>query len=246
MAPFRPTNINKRAYPGNASVVGPTIEASLGISTTTCCSSTNVCDACTGPNNILGCRYTYCYCPCCNVCCSCDCTVCTQTVPGGMWKSSEQYTASVAGAWGSSSTSSSDTPVCLCCTNVGATSLSSACSDCGGFFIRCGPSTAKWFIAPSCTELCRVWTSRNDAVTCANSAVGSCGWFIHSITQWSDTLYPGGAYWDSKQSGISQWYWSNTEHNGTYASLACFFNGRPGIGVKSSACWVRATRCVPS
>jgi hypothetical protein len=53
MPPFRPANLNKRAYPGNASVIGPTCTATLGITTTQCCTFTTTasCGACTGPCN---------------------------------------------------------------------------------------------------------------------------------------------------------------------------------------------------
>ena len=76
--------------------------------------------------------------------------------------------------------------------------------------------------------------------------MGSCGWFIHDISQWVDTLYPCGTYWDSRQNGISQWYWANNEVDASNACLACFFNGRPGQAPKSQNWWVRSTRCVPS
>ena len=47
MAPFRPSNLNKRAYPGNAGVIGPTTEPTSTTSTATVCSvTTDVCDTC--------------------------------------------------------------------------------------------------------------------------------------------------------------------------------------------------------
>jgi len=220
MAPFRPTHLNKRYYPGNASVVGPTKQATLGISTTTCCSLTNVCGACCFTDIALGCRCSFCSCPCCNVCCCCKCTVCTQTVPGGKWSKWEQYEASTRSSWGNSSTSSSDTAVCLCCLNVGFTCIGNI-TDYNGIFICCG-APGKWFIAPSCTQTYTNWENRNNAVSCANSLMGSLGWFVPNISQLQNPGYVCRSYWDS----YGGEYWS-TSHgdNGGRRSL-CFDNGQ--------------------
>jgi len=207
MAPFRPTNLNKRAYPGNASVIGPTVATSLGITTTTCCSSTNTCGACTGPIINLGCRCTFCAYPCCNICCSCNCAVCTPIIPSGMWNTSEAYEAKSRNAWGDS-TCSASAATCLCCTNIGYTCTTNQ-SDCKGFFICCGPSTNKWFVAPSCTEVSRTFTSRSDSVTVANSCMGSCDWFVPTIGQAYNPGYTCRSYWDSYNCVE---YWSNTTY----------------------------------
>jgi len=79
--------------------------------------------------------------------------------------------------------------------------------DCGGFFICCGPSTTKWFVAPSCTQVCRNWYSRGDAVTVANSCMGSCGWFVPACTLFPDPAYCCRFYWDSFSSDS---YWTDT------------------------------------
>lgn len=244
MAPFRPRNLNKRAYPGNASVIGPTCTATVGFTTTTCCNSTNVCGACS-EQNILGCRCTFCACPCCNICCSCPCTVCDQTVPSGRWKSSEQYEASTRNAWGTGITSSAGAATCLCCTNVGfACTGITGITDCKGFFICCGPSTNKWFVAPSCTEVSRNFNSRADAVTVANSCMGSCGWFVPKFSQLQNPAYACRTYWDSYSLGC---YWSDTDNNVFNAGLLPFDvpdNFR--YANKGDVIFVRAFRCTAS
>jgi len=242
MAPFRPRNLNKRYYPGNASVIGPTCTPTLGITTTTCCSSTNVCGACVGPDTVLGCRCTFCYCPCCNVCCSCPCTVCTQTVPSGMWSSFEQYEASTRSAWGTGITSSAGAATCLCCTNVGFACTTNI-ADCKGFFICCGPATNKWFVAPSCTEVSRCWYTRGDAVTVANSCMGSCGWIVPTIGQLQNPGYSCRTYWDSYAAAN---YWSDTEIQATAAWTGDLTNDNNNGNNKNSVCRVRAFRCTAS
>lgn len=244
MAPFRPTNINKRLYPGNGNIIGPTNIPTVGFTTTTCCSSTNVCSACC-LQNILGCRCTFCACPCCNVCCSCSCTVCTRTCSSGIWKSSEQSSSSIRGAWGPS-TCSSGAATCLCCTSVGNTCLSAAIADCLGFFYCCGPSTNKFFVSPSCTQTGGVnWYSRGQAVSNANAQMGSLGWFVPDGGQ----LGSGSAcrgYWDSFASSPGACdFWSDQPTTGSQA----FALRRMQDGVapqKHSGGVARAYRCTAS
>lgn len=247
MAPFRPTNLNKRAYPGNASVIGRTCTATIGINTTFCCTSTPNCGTAAGPCNILGCRNTFCCCPFCNICCCCSCTVCTRTVPSGKWKSTEQYEARSRDAWGDSTCTTGST-VLLCCTNVG-TCLSAPCVDCLGFFICCGPSSNKWFVAPYCTEVVRSWYDRADAVTVANSCMGACGWFVPSCAQ---LINPGSCcftFWDCF---CCNGYWSDTQNIGynawhVYIPSASPSLGGPGDHIKKPAPRkVRAFRCTAS
>lgn len=210
MAPFRPTYVNKRYYPGNASVIGPTTQASLGISTVGSCSSTVSCGAC-ACQTPLGCRCFFCGCPCCSICCCCPITTCTQTVPGGKWSKWEQYESSTRNSWGTGITTTTGTAVCLCCTAVGYTCCTNS-TDCSGFFVCCSGAT-KWFVAPLCTEPTgRSWYSRSDGVTCANSIMGSLSWFTPSSTQ-----YQGSAgcnqYWDDFARGFFQFWWTDTELN---------------------------------
>lgn len=242
MPPFRPANLNKRSYPGNASVIGPTCATTLGITTTTCCSSTASCGAAGGPDNVLGCRFTHCCCSFCNICCSCPCTVCDRTIPSGRWKVSEQYEARTRDAWGNDNCVTGS-PTCLCCTNVG-TCVGPQCVDCKGFFICCGPSTCKWFVAPSCTQVSRDWHSRNDLITVTNSCMGSCGWFLPTICQLSDPGYCCRSYWDSFTCSS---YYSNTENTNFDAFFLDMSNG--GIGHRTTKNVIRcqrAFRCVTS
>lgn len=253
MPPFRPANLNKRAYPGNASVIGPTRTATLGITTTTCCSSTDTCGACTD-TICLGCRCTFCACPFCKICCSCLCTVSVRTVPSGRWKASEQYEARTRDAWENSTNCVTGSPTCLCCTNVGFACTSNI-SDCKGFFICCGPSTNKWFVAPACTQVSRDWYSRNDGVVSANNCMGSCGWFLPNCAQ-AQSFGSCSDYWDSYASCLAngaQIFWTITDGGG---NTACYY-GMPGGGIgsnnpykgghdrnKSEPMNVRAFRCV--
>lgn len=240
MAPFRPANLNKRAYPGNANIIGPTTQATLGVSTTTCFSSTPSCAVCACYPLCLGCRCSFCACPCCNICCSCPCTVCTQTVPSGMWSVSEQYEARTRNAWGSTVTCVTGSATCLCCTGVGFANITNIV-DCGGFFICCGPTTNKWFVAPSSTEVSRVWTSCGDAVTVANSTIGVCGWFVPTVSQLLNPGWSCRSYWDSYT--VSR-YWSSTQFDGGDAVHVCFNNhGFTGNINKTSIYPVRAFRC---
>lgn len=242
MAPFRPANINKRLYPGNANVIGPTTITSLGLSTTTCFSSTNTCSACCCQPLCLGCRCSFCSCPCCNICCSCSCTVCTRTVPSGMWKSSEQYKARIADSWGNPSCSNA-AAVCLCCTDIGTTCIGNIV-DCKGFFWCCG-GAVKYFVSPSCTEVNTNWDSRSSAVTSANNNMGACGWYVPGISELGNA-YNCRSYWDSYS---NTHYWSATQCYGrsaVYLNMSNGFVGPPskhGPENKSQGKNIRAFRC---
>lgn len=255
MAPFRPSNINKRSYPGNANIVGPTVNASLGVSTTTCFSSTPSFAACVGPDNVLGCRYTYCYCPCCNICCSCPETLCTRTVPSGIWKSSEQYEARERDAWGDN-TCSCGAATCLCCTDVGSSCFSATCSDCKSFFICCGPSTTKWFVVPYANQKCENWACNVPdstawcSVACNNTDLGSCGWFVPDIGQLQNPGYCARTYWDNY---CCAFYWSSSGDNvNDIPAFGVHFN--TGCSTRHGGCrksWsnpqnTRAFRCTAS
>lgn len=137
MAPFRPSNLNKRIYPGNANVIGPTVKSSCIASSTTCTS----CVSCIGPvgtpEPVLGCRFTFIGCPCCCHVCTCTCTVCTRTRPSGMYKTSEVYDAVREDRWGPT-TSSNTSSVCQCCICLGIANPV-ANTDMKGFFICKGP-----------------------------------------------------------------------------------------------------------
>jgi len=84
--------------------------------------------------------------------------------------------------------------------------------DYKGFFICCSGAT-KWFAAPGCTEATGGWNSRNDAVTNANSCMGSCGWFVPSVGQLQNPGNSCRTYWDAG----GGYRWSNTENNANCA-----------------------------
>jgi hypothetical protein len=254
MPPFRPANLNKRAYPGNASVIGPTCTATLGITTTQCCTFVStLCGACTETLN-LGCRCATTSCPCCPCCCCCSCTVCARTVPSGRWKASEQYEARTRDAWGDTNCVTGS--VTGFCGSSGT--ITGSPVDCKGFFWCCGPSTCKWFVAPRCTEVCRSFNSTSNGVTVANSLMGSCGWFVPDL----GNLYNGylcRSYWDSYCVNSQQdpegnfnydHHWSTTTGpNASYGGSVAFRDGSCGTGgfnfngTKTRSHIVRVFRC---
>lgn len=240
MPPFRPANLNKRAYPGNASVIGPTRTATLGITTTTCCTCFPSCGAAGGPDTVLGCRFTYCCCPFCNCLCACSCTVCARTVPSGRWKASEQYEARTRDAWGDTNCLTGSTSFC-CCIDF-STCVGLPCVDCKGFFVCCGPSTNKFFIAASCSEISRSWYSRANGVTVANACLGACGWFIPTSAQLKFSGFCCRSYWDYKNT----YYWTNCDGDALRAPNIEMVNGCYGGNHQSRKdryyC-VRAFRC---
>lgn len=111
-----------------------------------------------------------------------------------------------------------------------------AFQDCKGFFICCGPGTVKWFVSPVSTAVSRNWYSRGDAVTCANSLMGSCGWFVASAGSQINGLHACSAYWDCYQ----PLYWTNNERDGANAVYQL------GDGGKNIGYNVRAFRCTPT
>jgi len=228
MAPFRPSNLNKREYPGNGSVIGPTVQTSCSASTTVCSTIINCCAACAALPLVLGCRCSCCGCPCCDVTCTCNCTVCDRTVPSGMWKSSEVYEARSNDSWGND-TSSNDTAICVSNANNGYADTSELCNY-GGFFICCGPSTSKWFVAPDTAQYCRTWHDRSDTVSDSNSQT-SCGdYFFPTETQLLNPGYDCRTYWDSYCSTGDTSYWSDTERNATHANTVLFASGNTDAG----------------
>lgn len=237
MPPFRPANLNKRAYPGNASVIGPTCTATLGFTTSNVGFTTsNSCAACVCCSFGLGCRCSFCGCPFCNIVCACPQTLCDRTVPSGRWKASEQYEARTRDAWGDD-TCVIGSPTCVCCINVGFACTSNL-ADCKGFFICC-QGASKWFVAPSCTQIAIGWDSRSNAVTCANSLMGSCGWFIPNVSQLYNPGFVCRTYWDN----YSNPYWSDSEHDGPTAYIVNFNSGCNFNRSKGNGYSIRAFRC---
>jgi hypothetical protein len=117
-------------------------------------------------------------------------------------------------------------------------------TDCKGFFICCGPSTAKWFVSPGCTGVFRTWYQRNDAVTLANACMGSLGWFVPSSSQLQNPGFVCYSYWGS---GIHPRAWSATQTSGEQGTRVHFFpapsGGAAGGFNKGSPIGVRAFRC---
>ena len=115
-------------------------------------------------------------------------------------------------------------------------------TDCKGFFICCGPGTAKWFIAPSCTEIGREWDSRSDAVPRADLCMGACGWFIPTCAQLFNIGFPSRSYWDCYQRNS---YWSDTEAEASKAWLFHFDFGFGYCNFKSQGTCnpIRTLRC---
>ena len=114
-------------------------------------------------------------------------------------------------------------------------------TDFRGFFICCGPSTTKWIVAPSCAQVTTDWYNISTAVSTANSCMGSCGWFVPSLSELGNPGYGCRIYWDYS----SDKYWSSTQ--GSPATRGCtvnFTNGQQGQTSKPVALPVRAFRTV--
>jgi hypothetical protein len=113
----------------------------------------------------------------------------------------------------------------------------------GGFLI-CKSSPTRWVVAPNTSEVSRVWNSRNDANTTAQSVSGCTGWFVPTVTQLQNPGYTCRTFWDSFSSTL---YWSSTENNATFACTVCFNNGNACNSYKNfspGGVCVRAFRCV--
>lgn len=237
----RPKNLNIRDVPGNGSIVGPSTSPSLGVSTSTCFSSTSG----TGPcsllfdNTVLGLSCTFCGCAVGNVCCSCNCTVYDRRVPSGMWKSSEQYTASKNNAWGDD-ISISSAAVFNCVTGITTICGKSACNVCVGGRIFCVGSNIAYIVAPSASQVTRFYPSRNDAVTSAQSVTGCTDWFVPNIS-----LLASGrgcrSYWDT----FAGSYMSSTLQGVHSVCYVHFPTGNVNSNPIPATCtYIRAFRCV--
>ena len=239
MAPCKPTNLNKRAYPGNGSVIGPTTQPTCCPTSTTCNSFVSTLCGSLTINWTLGCRNQPTFCPCCQCCCCCTCTVCDRTIPSGMWKSSEQWDAKKRDAWGPD-TCSNTAPTGYT-TNNGTISGSSI--DCYGFLICNAGPTSKWFVAPSNTELSTTWYSRCDAAStpysCYPDPSDGTGWFIPSCSQFLNPGVTCLSYWDSYAATRN---WSDTEVDGSNAWVVFLPGGTTVSCSKSCTSYARAFR----
>lgn len=204
MPPFRPSNLNKRKYPGNASVIGPTRTATLGVTTTTCRTCTPTCAACQFFSLTLGARCSYCACPCCQCVMGCECTVCTKNVPSGMYGIDQQYQASLQNAWGSGSTSSG-TPSNFCCFVGNSITCIDNITDYFGTLYSSGKVASLYRADPVSG-----WNNRGNVTGCV---AGASGWYVPSIGD-LDLLACCKSYVSFPTNGF---YWSDTEYNATSA-----------------------------
>lgn len=235
MAPFRPSNINKRAYPGNANVVGPTTLATLGITTTQCCACISTLCGPTQTTWTLGCRCQAVSCACCQCCCCCSCTVCDRTVPGGMYKTFQQYEAKTRDAWGDDN--------CVTGSSIGfcgpAGTLQGGNVDCKGFAL-CNSAGTVLLVAPSCTEASANWYNSGNGVTKATQCMGDLGWFVPAVGCWSTPIFPCRSYWDTTGGA----YWTSTQRQGGHGCYFDMTNGGASGADMNNSYPIRAFRNV--
>jgi hypothetical protein len=161
-----------------------------------------------------------------------------------MWGASEVYEARTRDSWGPS-TCSNEAPIQYCSACCGT--FTSIANDCKGFYICCGPSTNKWFVAPSFTEICTTWYCYNDAVTTADNNLGSCGWFVPNSSQIGNPGYSCRTFWDTYTSSC---YWSSTQSR-SYAGYGVnfadgsTFQSYNALARKECCYRIRTLRCTP-
>tara|TARA_Y100000004_G_scaffold153615_1_gene177424 strand:- start:7475 stop:8287 length:813 start_codon:yes stop_codon:yes gene_type:complete len=211
MAPFRPSNLNKRAYPGNAGVIGPTTEPTSTTSTATVCSvTTDVCDtcACLGTAICLGCRYFGgCGSRCYDSCRCCTETTTNITFKSGMYSINQQNTFKADNKWGSGISTSAGAETEFCTITKGIANTSGTQTDCKGYYIAQGdyngcPASTKWFVTPSTYECPQQFQSPSgtntnwNSVNCSNVNLGSCGWFVPDAPFLRNPGWTCRSYWD--------------------------------------------------
>jgi hypothetical protein len=108
-------------------------------------------------------------------------------------------------------------------------------ADCKGNFYCCGigcdqgigittGTIYKWFVAPKCAEVRHTATGPPfPAVTCANSVLGCCGWYLGQVPSFTSSGYDGynalrycNIYWDNPVT--NEYYWSSAQYSGGYWS----------------------------
>lgn len=122
-------------------------------------------------------------------------------------------------------------------------------TDYKGFFICCGPSTTKWFVAPSCTQTNCNWYCRSCVIGITSTCMGNCGWFIPSTAQLQNPGFNCRLNWDSFCSACR--YWSNNDVGTHYGGLVSFSTGQcvqrgsyaTNTDNKNNSCPIRAFRC---
>jgi hypothetical protein len=105
----------------------------------------------------------------------------------------------------------------------------------------CKAGGCAWLVAPEPAQVSRTWYCRQDAAILAESATGSSGWFIPTLSQLQNPGYICRTFWDSFSSAI---YWSSTEGNTTHACGVNFSNGFACSSSRNSTDSVRAFRVV--
>jgi len=109
---------------------------------------------------------------------------------------------------------------------------------CGGTLICKNGGTA-WIIAPSCSDVARSYTNRNDAITTATACTMATGWFIPTLSQLQNPGASCAIYWDQFCDAPQCIYWSDT--SGCIVIMVCGVgNGDSNASVRR----VRAFRCV--
>jgi hypothetical protein len=178
MAPFRPTNINKRSYPGNGSVVGVTTAPYCTLdSSCTVYECHPFCDPVQCYPMTLGCCKSCCAQLCCNCYCSCTSTDYSAFVPAGMYKLTEQKTAVENNSW-------VDTTVCgpasfIDVRDNGVTNVTNELDCCGWYF--CCSGTQKYFATGGYPKsgysygASYTWNDQGDEVTRSVTCFGFSG-----------------------------------------------------------------------
>ena len=105
----------------------------------------------------------------------------------------------------------------------------------------CKAGGCAWLVAPALTQVSRTWYCRQDAAILAESATGSSGWFIPTVSQLQNPGYICRTFWDSFS---SPYYWSSTESCASHACVVCFLNGCACTTTKDNTSCVRAFRVV--
>ena len=125
-----------------------------------------------------------------------------------------------------------------------------------GSRIICKAGGTAWIVAPNTTQVSSNWNGTTSLLVGTKCCVcdwstlcsrlilrgfNPSDWFVPSLAQLQNPGYVCRTQWDSFSAAN---YWSSTEVNATNACLVCFSNGNALNPTKTSACCVRAFRCV--
>jgi hypothetical protein len=116
----------------------------------------------------------------------------------------------------------------------------------GGYWI-CAANPVKWIVAPSSSEVARLWASIGDANTRAQQVSGCTGWFIPDQGQLQNPGYTCKTYWDSPIPTGNYWSSSTwfTNTNCVVRMGDGFAYAAGGNENATRSCFlVRAFRCV--